>query len=94
MIILYLDLIFFVLSIEYNFAENWLSIFLRFFENFIFYSFYIVHIYFYFPEILFVCFLVYLFGNIYLDRFFIFERILDLLQLLQNYDRSIIEEIL
>ncbi len=77
MIILYLDLIFFVLSIEYNFAENWLSIFLRCFGNFILYSFYTVHIYFYFPEILFVCFLAYLFGNIYLGRFFRFERILD-----------------
>ena len=84
MIILYLDLIFFVLSIEYNFAENWLSICLRFFENFIFYSFYTIHTYFYFPEILFVWFLAYLFGNIYYDHIFRFERILDLLQLLQN----------
>jgi hypothetical protein len=77
MIILYLDLIFFVLSIEYNFAKNWPSLLSRFFEYFIFISFYTVFIYFSFPEILFVCFLVYLFGNIYTDHIFRFERILD-----------------
>ena len=79
MIILYLDLIFFVLSIEYNFSEKWLSLISRFFAYFILFIFYLVLVYFYFFDIVLECFFMNIFGNLQSIRFFIFERISDLL---------------
>ena len=72
-ILAYLDLLFFALSIEYNIAEKWLGLLSRFSDIFIFWVIFIVYIYFYFSEILFEGFLLYIFGNIHRVRFFIFK---------------------
>jgi hypothetical protein len=77
MILLYLALIFFVLSIEYNIAEKWPSLILRFFAYFLLYIFYLVSVYFYFFDILLECFFMHIFVNFQLIRFFIFERFPD-----------------